>query len=1418
MIDPPRYFEAVRKRAAGRWDQLEQDPVLAGPWHQLFKQVQSPRHVISELLQNADDAGASSASVEIEGDDFVFKHDGEDFTEEHFDSLCRFGYSNKRALHTIGFRGVGFKSTFSIGDVVTLTTPTLSVAFGRDRFTEPIWRMQNGTGRTSTEIRVGIRDNYRLLELQKNLDDWKKSPSSLLFFRSIRSLDVAGETIQWQSQSEGPVVNSEWVALLGDETKRFLLIQSFPVDFPVEALEEIRQERLISMDEECSFPPCRVELVLGMEGRLFVILPTGVKTRLPFACNAPFVQDPARVKIKDPEISPTNRWLLQRIGTLAATSMTEWLENSKLDVELRCKSYSLFPDVDSDDHSIEGSCGHIVQEAFANSLADQAFLLSESGTLERKRCCIAVPNTLLDVWSANQVQQLLGKSALPILSQHVRPHDRQKLVNWDCLEEVDKESILDSLESAHLPKPDTWMQLLLLWDYIADNVVGYHYRHDHKNVAVVPVQGKDVLFSASEVVRLGEKKLLRSDEDWQFLTDYLLVLNQNWTRFLADRRRTAEQDDSQELGRQVESAYKVLNAIGLDQSSDVSQVIQQVSSKFFQNEDCDIEDCIRLAQLAATLNASISDDFEFITQDGYRREASEHIIYDAFNDLDRFVDEEWYSQHALHKDYRVFLSCGEAEWEQWARSDRSKLATFIPLSGVRRSIWGRNKLSQILRERGYGSEPYYPYVTNQFILLDWDFDESYWDHWHKKAVDDDEFWGILLSRLFEQPPSYWKEASTARVTQVATTGNSRTITSDGFIPSWILRFRELPCLQDTRGSFRLPAELLRRTPETESLLDVEPFVRAELDTEVTRNLLILLGVGDTPTGPDRLLDRLSALATVDNPPVYEVEKWYHRLDQLFDRCSTDETQQIISAFNENKIILTEQNEWASAGEVFVNSDEEDVPGAALVHPSCRNLALWHKVGVADRPTADLAIEWLKNLGSGEPLAADELRRVRSLLPRYPERIWSECSHWLNLEGEWTQTDELPFALTMQSLVPWKHLFRPFKQKTADLQKLSEETCQKYPFSDLRRLAGSIEDRFQEQLFDLPAPQRKPWLYTLGAGLRRIALDDPEEQARIHGLADRLATSSWQVAPGIRTVPYIDSTPAGTPRRIDVLWKDDLVYVEDRSSAKMAKAVAQELGRVFNRQDIIDAIKICYDRPPEFVTEYLEENFTLLPEDQVQPIRETSSTGTNESTSDSGDQETSPVSAEEGVDASEQEDENDPDVENEQIDSNFDETETSLDDQDESAKPTRKPRKPSKPSLIERFARANGYKQDGDNRFYHDNGSWLARAGNTSFPWEHFDSSGVLIQCYWIKDHCIQTEPIQIHAEIWELCVKHPEKYTLIFADPDGVPVEYSGKRICELRDNGQLSLFPASYRLVYDERGSAKGESTQAKGTGENNE
>jgi hypothetical protein len=1402
MSRKPDYFESIRERSAARWVQLERDPELAGPWHQLFKQVQSPRHVVSELLQNADDAEATEAAVDLQDGEFVFTHNGEDFSAEHFASLCRFGYSNKRALHTIGFRGIGFKSTFSLGDQVRLVTPTLSVAFHRERFTEPVWC--DVTKQPSiTSVRVAIKDEHRQRELEKNLKEWLRSPASLLFFRHIRSLRIGNDEVRWESQGAGPISDSEWMSLSSSPEKKHLLIRSSAEDFPAEALEEIRQERMVSVDESSTFPPCRVEIVLGLEGRLFVILPTGVTTDLPFACNAPFVQDPARVKIKDPETSPTNRWLLQRAGELAAKALLAWVSDEKLDIVERVQAYGLLSDVDREDNSLEGLCAAIIEQAIDDTIGDSNFLMTEAGRIVAREECQAVPQLLLDVWSHDQVAAFFVDEDQAILSRNVASSDIQKLGNWGCVYTITKPEVIEVLEAKHLPRPGSWRQLMLLWAYLSDDVISNRYYSRHTDVRVVPVQGRDVLYAAGEVVRLGDKKLLQSEEDWSFLAQHLLVLNQNWPRFLAEQRRRAEERDDEALGKEVEDAHDLLEKLELTQASDVSEVIQQVASDFFEQDDCDIEDCIRIAQLAASLGAAVSESFQFVTQDGYLHPVSDCIVADERDDLDTLVEAEWYEEHALHGDYRELLSCTNEEWNQWVSSGRSKLSEFVPLTESRNWVIGEHCLVKELRRRGVEELPHCPYRSNTFLLVDWDFEEKHWSVWKSAAESNPSFWGRLFGRVLEQRDMYLQPKYGVQVIQIAKNKRERQLRCEGLLPAWVRRFRDLPCLQDTRGHFRQPAELLRRTPDTESLLDVEPFVRAEFDTEATRPLLVMLGVRDTPTGPDRLLDRLRMLATVDNPPVYEVEKWYHRLDQLLNKCSTDEFEEIRDAFADEKIILTEGNGWGTAAEVFLAADEEDVPGAALVHPSVRHLTLWHKVGMADRPTADLAIDWLVSLESGQSLSADEVRRVRSLLPRYPERIWSACGHWLNLEGEWTPAKDLVYSLTMQSLVAWKHLFKPIKQKTADLQKLPTDVCEQHPFSALRPLAHSIEDRFEDQLYGLPDPQKMPWLNALGAGLRRIALDDQDETHRVRELANRLAGTCWQVASGLQTVPYIDGTPAGTPRRIDVLWKDSLLYVEDRSAAKMAKAVAQELGRVFNKQEITDAIKLCYDRSPEFVLEYLEENFKLLPEEQVGPIHDT-----NEQT-DETEKPDEPAEDEDVTSAELTDDDATPptdgdDHDTESDDETFEEGHLDEDQgEDNEPVPARlRQFKRAKSNLIERFAKANGYAKDGSDRFYHADGSWIEKvSGGHCFPWERRSAGGELLQCYWDKEHCIQRDALQLDADVWNLCDQHPDKYTLLLVDADDTPLEITGRRLREMCNGGKLTLYPAKYRLVYKSNG-----------------
>ena len=187
---------------------------------------------------------------------------------------------------------------------------------------------------------------------------------------------------------------------------------------------------------------------------------------------------------------------------------------------------------------------------------------------------------------------------------------------------------------------------------------------------------------------------------------------------------------------------------------------------------------------------------------------------------------------------------------------------------------------------------------------------------------------------------------------------------------------------------------------------------------------------------------------------------------------------------------------------------------------------------------------------------------------------------------------------MQTLVPWSHLHEAVKQKTADLQRLPVEITEAFPFSDLPHLSAHIEERFHRNPLLTERPSKRPWLNQLGTDLKRIELDGEAETAYIRARAAELEITLWQTTPGLEIIPYIGGVPAGTPRSAEAMWLDKVLYVEDRPAGKVARAVSQELGRAFRRQDIADAIKFCFDRPPEFVTEYVEENFSLIPREAV----------------------------------------------------------------------------------------------------------------------------------------------------------------------------------------------------------------------------
>jgi hypothetical protein len=104
----PADYEKIREENIRRygWDTAVLD---------LLGQLYSDRtHFIFELIQNAEDAGATELTFELSGDRLEVSHDGRPFTEADVRGVCGVGESAKAGdLTTIGRFGIGFKSVYA---------------------------------------------------------------------------------------------------------------------------------------------------------------------------------------------------------------------------------------------------------------------------------------------------------------------------------------------------------------------------------------------------------------------------------------------------------------------------------------------------------------------------------------------------------------------------------------------------------------------------------------------------------------------------------------------------------------------------------------------------------------------------------------------------------------------------------------------------------------------------------------------------------------------------------------------------------------------------------------------------------------------------------------------------------------------------------------------------------------------------------------------------------------------------------------------------------------------------------------------------------------------------------------------------------------------------------------------------------
>jgi len=1378
-MNPPSYFNRVAASTGELWIKL-QDPVLAGPWKQLFSQVQSPRHVLSELLQNADDAGAKSASVQVVNNEFVFEHDGEDFTEEQFQSLCRFGYSNKRNLHTIGFRGVGFKSTFSLGDRVRIQTPTLDIYFDRERFTLPVWS-NSTTGTARTLISVRFADKLRERQLRMNFEEWITSPVSLLFFRNLQELTVESHTVRKEIVARGPIAGSQRIRLTGASTEELLLIRSAEEVFPEDVVNEIRQERNA---DDLHLPPCSVELVLGLRGeqRLFVVLPAGTDVDLPFSINAPFLQDPARQKIKEPEVSPCNRWLLERAGRLAGEAMAAWLAKDQFPAAQRADGYGLLRGPVTDAADLTTSATKRVMDAMLATVEDESVILTTDNQLAPIGECTALPPELHEVWDAKELTSVFAKTAKHLLSAAVRHRACQSLAAHGWIETISAETALQVL-GVHpvVPKPTTSARLQLLWQWVEENI-GWDWNGERRRtLRIVPVEGQPTLQPGNEVIRVSSRGQQLSEDDWNFISNFALAIDQEWITHL-NKLKTKDGDNDKA------PALKLLQVLNLHEPSQVDRIAAQASRRLLARGKMPVTDCVRIAHIFAALDATVPDDFQFATEDLHLRAvAGNALIGDPSGSVELLLPTTWAGQHLLHSSYSgEFKSCTRDRWEAWVYSSKSKLHNFVPILVQEEKMRGRSELEKFVISREGTKPSEYRYKSSDFIIQDWHFPVPVVQFWEKQSTTSPQIWSSVLRGMLGSPDVQWEDALTITVQQESSTTTSKSTLSCGrVLPAWLIQLRSVACLKDTHGNLRTPPELLLRTPDTESLLGIEPFVEAELDdTKDKKKLLRLLGVRDSATSWEKVLDRLRGLTRIKDPMrvMADVLRLYEALDRIAMRCSAEDMTKLRGIFAAEALVLSNSLAWLSSGELSLHADPED--NAPVVHSAAHALALWLRVGVPERPALEKSLEWLKTLPTGTPLEGVSYNRAKLAMTRGGRRVWEELGHWMSLDQTWEAVPTLKYRVSMHNLTRWEKLTAFTKRSVADLRMLHGEVAEEAPFTAAQPLAEVISMQVTNVQTISGRVRRVEWLHPLADGLCRVKLGDETATAKMREVARRLLNTTWQTVGLLEVTPYINGTPAGEPLMPKVLWSETKLYVVDQSTVRLMRELKEELTRPFGNADVMEAVADCIDRDAEFVREYLATNFELDAQAELPPVGEKPDGVIAKPEADKGDGE-----GETG--------EGEPE-DNDGLDDNDDEAEDELPPEGEAGeiKPPKpdKELKPKEPSFMDRYAKSRGFRWHEAERCYtHANGAWIEKS-ETPFSWRECMNGDDSAKRIFVAEKSL-AEGVEIPAELWRLMEINPDSIALVLCAEDGEPNEWSASDLKTLHAAGQIRLHQSQFIL-----------------------
>ena len=377
MVMSINYFEALVKDRTDSAETLEK-PSMRGVKSSVVDKYSEQAHFVYELLQNADDTGATYARFKLYHDRLVFIHNGtrrfsvsnpetEDSDRENgclgdVNAILSIGNSTKTDQNTIGKFGVGFKAVFQYTSTPYIYDP--NIRFKIERFFVPVLIESDHSERAADETLFEFPFNHEMNDADIAFEAISERLSSLvnpiLFLSHLK--EISFEFDDTKGEYRKNIVKSYDF----ENTKAELITLSQTFD----EKSEKRKLWLFSRFDESS-GQYSVGFYLDEEDKLtpvdecaYCFFPTKENTGLHFIIHAPFLLTDSREGIKQGDTHNTK--MIDILAGLAADSLV-YLRDIGIDSNQRLIDDNILKIVPT------SSSKHLVWNGFTRSSQQSQF-------------------------------------------------------------------------------------------------------------------------------------------------------------------------------------------------------------------------------------------------------------------------------------------------------------------------------------------------------------------------------------------------------------------------------------------------------------------------------------------------------------------------------------------------------------------------------------------------------------------------------------------------------------------------------------------------------------------------------------------------------------------------------------------------------------------------------------------------------------------------------------------------------------------------------------------------------------------------------------------------------------------------------------------------------------------------------------